>query len=310
MAFPSVWDDSIEAGAVLPLLLARADPDRPWTAGVPFIYRSSCRSTNTALKDMAGHSPAGTALVTDNQTGGRGRLGRTWLSQPGRDLTFSVLLRPSLDPDRAHLLALATGVAVAEVLEDEYQLREQVSLKWPNDVLLAGKKVCGILLEAAAGATGLLWAAAGVGLNVNSEPGALSASLSPALAAEWERRPRPVSLTEHLGTAVPRAPLLAALLARLTRWWTALDLEEAGSREGAGFVEGARIGMLEEWRRRDALAGRRVEIFSGVSHSDRLVSGEAAGIGEEGQLLIQVAGPAPSGGLTEVFAGDVSVLAN
>jgi BirA family biotin operon repressor/biotin-[acetyl-CoA-carboxylase] ligase len=280
-------------------------------AGVPFEYLPSCSSTNTVLKETADHAPAGAALVTDDQTGGRGRLGRHWLSEPGRDLAFSVLLRPRLDPARGHLLALATGVAVAEVLEEELGLRGQVSLKWPNDVLLTGKKVCGILLEASAGAEGLLWAVAGIGINVNGEPGRTLASLPPERAAEWQGRPRPVSLKEQLGRAVPRAPLLAALLARLTVRWSALDV--------AGCVPG----LLEGWRGRDALVGRAVEVFAGADRSELVVAGEAAGIGEEGQLLVRVAGrnsgpaqgrggeaPAAAGGaagLVEVFAGDVSV---
>ena len=306
--------DSIAADAVLPLLRPLVDPGADWVAGAPYEYLPSCASTNTLLKERADHGPTGAALVTDDQTGGRGRLGRHWLTEPGRDLAFSVLLRPRLEPARGHLLALATGVAVAEVLEEELGLRGQVSLKWPNDVLLGGKKVCGILLEASAGVEGLLWAVAGIGINVNGEPGRMLASLPPERAAEWQGRPRPVSLKEQLGRAVPRAPLLAALLARLTVRWSALDT--------AGCVPG----LLEEWRSRDALAGRMVEVFAGADRSELVVAGEAAGIGEEGQLLVRTASPARgcaggtgvaggapaaagggAAGLVEVFAGDVSV---
>jgi BirA family transcriptional regulator, biotin operon repressor / biotin---[acetyl-CoA-carboxylase] ligase len=292
-----VSTDSITADEVLPLLRSLVDPDAEWVAGVPFEYLPSCLSTNTALKETAHHGPTGAALVTDDQTGGRGRLGRHWLSEPGRDLAFSVLLRPRLEPARGHLLALATGVAVAEVLEEELGLRGQVSLKWPNDVLLAGKKVCGILLEASASAEGLLWAVAGIGINVNGEPRRMLASLPPAQAAEWQGRPRPVSLKEQLGRAVPRAPLLAALLARLTVLWSALDSSESVP------------GILDGWRSRDALAGRMVEVFAGADRSELEAAGEAAGIGEEGQLLVRAASgaPAAAAGLVEVFAGDVSV---
>ena len=155
-----------------------------------------------------------------------------------------------------HLLALATGVAVAEVLEEAFGLHGRVALKWPNDVLLEGKKVCGILLEASADAERIFWAVAGIGLNVNSEP---STFRGVAAREPWRRngegRPLPVSLKEHLGHPVPRAPLLAALLARLTCWWTGLD--RAGTAPG----------LLAEWRRRDALVGRRVEVFAGPDRS-------------------------------------------
>ena len=303
--------DPIAAEVVLPLLLDLVEPGAPWVAGLPFEHRAACASTNAALKEIAGRSRAGTTIVTDEQTNGRGRLGRTWLSEPRLDLTFSVLLRPRVVPAKGHLLALATGVAVAEVLEQRFGLEGQVSLKWPNDVFLAGKKVCGILLEASADADRILWAVAGVGLNVNSEPSRVLASLPPDLAAEWQGRPQPISLKEHLGVAVPRAPLLAALLARLTWWWAGLDWTSTVPT------------LLGEWRKRDALAGRPVEVFAGAGRSERVAAGIAAGIGAEGQLLIRTKpcgaggiegadeqgtkGAAEDGALMEVFAGDVSV---
>jgi BirA family transcriptional regulator, biotin operon repressor / biotin---[acetyl-CoA-carboxylase] ligase len=291
--------DPITAEAVLPLLLDLVEPGAPWVAGLPFEYRAACASTNAALKETADSSRAGTTIITDEQTGGRGRLGRTWLSGPGVDLTFSVLLRPHVKPARGHLLALATGVAVAEVLEQGFGLEGQVSLKWPNDVLLAGKKVCGILLEASADADRIVWAVAGLGLNVNGEPSRVLASLPPDRAAEWQGRPQPVSLREHLGVAVPRAPLLAALLARLTWWWSGLDWTSTTPT------------LLAEWRKRDALAGRPVEVLAGADRSKLVAAGVAEGIGEEGQLLVRtahrIAGESEGGALMEVFAGDVSV---
>jgi BirA family transcriptional regulator, biotin operon repressor / biotin---[acetyl-CoA-carboxylase] ligase len=283
--------DPITAEAVLPLLRPFAEPGAAWIAGQPFEYRADCASTNAALKEMAEESLPGTTIATDDQTCGRGLLGRSWLSQPGLDLTFSVLLRPALEPARGHLLALATGVAVAQTLEREFGLAGHVSLKWPNDVLLDGKKVCGILLEASAGADHIAWAVAGIGLNVNSEPSRVLAALAPEQAAEWQGRPQPVSLKEHLGAAVLRAPLLAALLARLTWWWSALDRP------------GEVPSLLEEWRKRDALAGRPVEVFAGADRSELAAAGEAAGLGDEGQLLVRTG----DGALVEVFAGDVSV---
>jgi BirA family biotin operon repressor/biotin-[acetyl-CoA-carboxylase] ligase len=285
--------DSIAVDAVLPLLLGLVEPGSAWVAGLPYEYLPRCASTNAALKETADRSRAGAVLVTDDQTGGRGRLGRSWLSEPGLDLTFSVLLRPRLEPAQGHLLALATGVAVAQVLEEAFELEGQVSLKWPNDVLLGGKKVCGILLEGSVQAERLAWAVAGIGLNVNGGPAKMVADLPAAQAAEWCGRPEPISLREYLGTAVPRAPLLAALLARLTFWWTGL--------EWLSTVES----LLAEWRRRDALAGQPVEVFAGADRSERVAAGEAAGVGEEGQLLVRDA----AGRVTEVFAGDASVVA-
>lgn len=283
--------DPVTPEAVIPLLLASLDPCAPWVAGIPLEYLASCPSTNAELKGRVAGSRTGTTLVTDDQTGGRGRSGRTWISAPGADLTFSVLLRPRLAPESGHLLSLATGVAVADVLEEVLGLRGAVSLKWPNDVLLGGKKVCGVLLEASVEAGCFRWAIAGVGVNVNSQASRLPESRLLDKGAEWRGRPAPISLKEYLGYAVKRAPLLAALLARLTRCWTALE-------DGA---DGALL--LDEWRRRDALRGSRVEVFAGADRSDVLAAGEAIGVGREGQLLVR----GDDGAVVEVFAGDVSV---
>jgi BirA family transcriptional regulator, biotin operon repressor / biotin---[acetyl-CoA-carboxylase] ligase len=287
----SLQQDPIDAGIVVPLLLELMEPGAAWVAGLPFEYHACVGSTNAALKQMADSARTGATVVTDEQTGGRGRLSRAWASEPGLDLTFSVLLRPSLDPARGHLLSLATGVAIAEVLEERFGLEGCVSLKWPNDVLLDDKKVCGILLEAAADARCIHWAVAGIGLNVNSEPARLLRALPADRTGEWEGRPVPVSLAEQLGYQVPRAPLLAALLARLTFWWTGLEWASTSS------------SLLGEWCRRDALVGRPVEVFTGAGRNERVAWGEAAGIGAEGQLLVR----SEDGMMSEVFAGDVSV---
>jgi BirA family biotin operon repressor/biotin-[acetyl-CoA-carboxylase] ligase len=298
-----MFQDSIRPENVLPLLLDLVEPGTSWVAGLPLEYQANCISTNSALKLIAESARSGTTLVTDDQTGGRGRLGRTWISEPGADITFSVLVHPALPPARGHFLALAAGVAVAEVLEEAFSLQGRVMLKWPNDVLLGGKKVCGILLEACSDSDQIRWAIAGIGLNVNGEPSRLPTSPasarscpplspSPKSADEWQGRLPPVSLKEHLGHAVPRAPLLAALLARLTFWWTGLERASMAA------------ALLAEWRRRDALAGRRVEVFAGPDRSELVATGEAAGIGEEGQLLLR----SGEGALVEVFAGDASIV--
>jgi BirA family biotin operon repressor/biotin-[acetyl-CoA-carboxylase] ligase len=327
--------DLVAAEAVLPFLLGLSRPETPWMAGLPYFYLPRCESTNLSLKEaMAprraagrgaadapapdsgapapsapGALPAGALMVTDEQTGGRGRLARTWSSEAGRDLTFSVLLRPSLAPTQAHLLSLAAALAVAEVLETLPGLEGRVAVKWPNDVLLGGEKVCGILLEGSMDVDRLHWAVAGIGLNVNSASSALVTALTPEDAEAWAGRPRPVSLRERLGYDVPRAPLLAALLARLTRRW--IDLEDRGDPgPGAPTSPGGSgaAGVLAALRQRDALAGRQVEVLSGSGRQgqkDVVASGEAAGIGPEGQLLVRSA----SGETVAVFAGDVTLRA-
>ena len=163
-------DDLLVPEAVLPLLLDITDNTWPPAIGLPYRYSARCASTNAEIKNQAAVSPSGTLQVTDEQTEGRGRLGRSWSSRPGEDLTFSVLLRPGASPSEACLLSLAAALATAEVLEALPGLGGRVKVKWPNDVLIDEKKVCGILLESSLAGARLEWVVAGIGLNVNSDP--------------------------------------------------------------------------------------------------------------------------------------------
>lgn len=281
------FTDLVAAEAVLPLLLEQVDAASSWVAGLPYRYRSRCESTNLALREEVAFSSPGTLVVADEQTGGRGRLGRTWVSAPGKDLTFSVLLPPCGTPALAPLLSLAAALAVAEVLEAIPGLTGRVQVKWPNDVLLDGKKVCGILLESRMGAERMKWLIAGIGLNANSDPSALLRELDPGKRGEWSGKPQPTSLRESWGHEVARGPLLAGLLARLTRRWT----------------EGATSDLLDQLRARDGLRGRQVEILSGPPDNVPVMTGEALGIGPEGQLLVRDR----TGATVPVFAGEVTV---
>ena len=285
--------DLIVAEAVLPFLLEpvaeEQDPAMP-AVGLPYRYVPHCASTNALLKETAATSPSGTVLVTDDQTGGRGRLGRGWVSQPGKDLTFSVLARPALPPARAHLLSLAAALAVAETLEGLMDLRGPVGIKWPNDVLVGERKICGILLEGSMDADRLQWAIVGIGLNVNSRPEAFTEGLGPEERLQWLARPQPTSVAAELGREAPRAPLFAALLGALSR--------HLGRLEGPGADR-----VLAGVRERDVLRGKPVQVFAGPQFDDLVTSGTAEGIGGEGQLLVRTV----SGDVTSVFAGDVTL---
>jgi len=283
----SPFTDLVVPEAVLPLLLGAWDPGREWTAGLPYRYVPECGSTNTVLRQEAAFSPSGTVVVTDEQTGGRGRLGRTWVSRPGEDLTLSLLLRPVVAPAQAHLLSLTAALAVAEAVEALPGLRERVRVKWPNDVLIDSDKVCGVLVEGSMTADRMLWAIVGIGLNVNSDPAVLVSTIGTGSDEGPAGRPQPTSLKRQLGRKVSRGPLLVDLLCRLTE-----RLNDVGS-----------AGLLEGLRRRDALLGDQVEVFSGPPENRLMLVGEAAGIGPEGQLLVRDA----KGMDVPVFAGEVTV---
>jgi BirA family biotin operon repressor/biotin-[acetyl-CoA-carboxylase] ligase len=201
--------------------------------GTPYLHVHSTSSTQDLLRRA--DLPEGAVAVADHQTAGRGRLGRTWDDQPGAALLVSVLLRPPRT-DQLPQLSLVAGLATAEAIEAECET--VTGVKWPNDILVGGKKVAGILLETDGDAV-----ICGIGINVAQD----TASLPP------ETRWPATSLRLATGRAPDRAALLAALLETLERrydtWRTGglaplvpeLELRNAlaGSRARAGSIEGA-----------------------------------------------------------------------
>jgi len=172
---------------VLPLLRGRL--------GRPYRFVERCPSTQRLLRE---DDPEGATVVADEQTEGRGRLGRRWEAPPGRAILCSVLLRPDAPMALWPELSLVAGEAVAEALRGE--LGVDASLRYPNDVVLAGRKLVGVLPEARFGRVVL-----GIGVNVNQ-----SAEELPRETAKPA-----TSLRIELGRETPRAALLAAILAEL-----------------------------------------------------------------------------------------------
>ena len=134
--------------------------------GRPLYYYPEIGSTNDeAFRLGIAGAPEGTAVIADSQTKGKGRLQRVWHSPPGSNIYTSILLRPNYSPDQAPQISIAAGVAVAEII-NEY-CPGQVQLKWPNDVLLNKKKVCGILAQMKTSADVIDFVVLGIGINVN-----------------------------------------------------------------------------------------------------------------------------------------------
>ncbi len=128
-------------------------------------FFTELNSTNEKAKKLAWEgAEAGTVIIADKQVAGKGRLGREWFSPPGTGLWFSIILRPDFSPERAPFLTIIASLAVAEALGD-CNLKPRI--KWPNDILLNGKKVCGILSELVADLGEINYAIVGIGLNVN-----------------------------------------------------------------------------------------------------------------------------------------------
>ncbi len=232
----------------------------------------ACGSTNTEAKAWArGGAPEGALVTAEHQTAGRGRLGRTWSDAAGQNLLCSVVLRPDLPPDRLGLVTLAGGLAVADAVA-EWTAPAEPAIKWPNDVLLDGRKCCGMLLEADLGAAPFV--VLGIGLNVNQTD-------FPAGIAD-----RATSLRLEVGRVVPRVPLLARLLERLEHWADRLG-------------DGAAVRRAFE----DRMAGRGEAAVAHVA-GGRALDGRIEGVGEGGALLLRAGGT-----LHTLHAGEVTFSA-
>jgi BirA family biotin operon repressor/biotin-[acetyl-CoA-carboxylase] ligase len=225
-------------------------------------YHAEIGSTNDRARELlATPDGEGVAVVADHQTAGRGRRGRSWDSPSGRNLLVSVAVRPRVPPRHAGLLGAAAAVAVRDACASV--VAEPLLVRWPNDIVTAGgDKVAGLLVETALEGERLAEAVVGVGINVNWR----RAEMPPQIAA------RATSLTDLAGGALDRVALLRTLLA-------ALDAELAAVENGASPV--ARL------REVSALDGQTVTVDLGAA----LLDGVAAGIGDDGSLLLD----APAG---------------
>lgn len=153
--------DTLSAAAVQENLQTR------WAGRGGILYAQEMPSTNAVLKEAARQGmPHGSVAVCHHQTAGKGRIGRSWETPPGEALTFSLLLRPKLQPEQAQLCTLAAALAVVRTIRGLCPgLAPRI--KWPNDVVLGQGKCCGILSEMGMGAGGVDYVVTGVGLNVN-----------------------------------------------------------------------------------------------------------------------------------------------
>ena len=280
--------DTLAPDLVLALLfgLSELNPGDERLLGVPYAYEPAVPSTNGALSAQVQAGARGGAIfATDEQTQGRGRLGRTWVSEPGKDVTFSVALRPALPSGQVHLLVLAASVAVAETLLLVEGLQGRVGIKWPNDVLVDGRKVCGILSEASLDMDRVHWVVVGIGLNANSCP---AARLDGADGADG--RPLPASVAERSGSPLPRGLLLACLLGCLQVRFSQVE-------NGEWPTVRAAYGRL------DALAGSPVTVRLGLAGAAPTLVGTARGLGQLGELLVEE----PSGVVAAVNAGEATL---
>jgi len=210
----------------------------------------------------------GTVIIADEQTVGRGRVRRTWLSPRG-NIALSIILYPSI----VYLpsLIMLASLAVAHSIESVTGLKAQ--LKWPNDVLISGRKVCGILIESNVRGGRVDYAIIGIGINVNL-----------GLADFPEFSPVATSLSDELGREVPLIELIRCLLVEIERLYLALPSGES---------------IYQQWRDRLITLGRKVEVRWGKT----MYTGVAESVARDGSLLLR----RPDGSLTKIVARDVTL---
>ena len=238
--------------------------------GTPHRHYAQTDSTNTRARELAATgAPHGTVVTADEQTEGRGRQGRSWTAPPGKALLYSAVLRP-LD-DRHMALPLAVPLAVCEAAE-ELEPGTRCGVKWPNDVLVDGRKLAGVLIEARPQDG---WAVVGVGLNLAIAPGEFPPELRDTAVSLTTTSPSRSAVPCVAVTAIRNSA--AGILSERLGYWVEADHQQ----------------VLAAWRERDALRGREVAWDGG--------SGVADGIDDRGYLVV-VTG---AGDRVAVGAGEV-----
>ena len=243
--------------------------------GVKIHVFSHCDSTNAiAFRLALNGADEGEVVVAESQTAGKGRMGRHWESPPGVNIYLSIILRPPFPPNKMPLITLMTAIACAEGIEEVAGFLP--AIKWPNDLLLNGKKLGGILTEADMEMDRINFVIVGIGINVNIPRSAFSPSIKDTVT----------SLQEALGKQVSRIPLIQALLQKFELWYTRV-------KEGMGEE------IRRRWEEISQIRGKEVSVdFMGET-----VKGRALEIDADGALLVQE----PGGEVKRIVAGDVHV---
>ena len=236
--------------------------------GQKIIFYSSLDSTmEAARREAQWGAAAGTIVIADEQTAGRGRLQRTWISPKGQ-LTFSIILRPNIH--HLPLMIMISSLAVTFSIQKITGLKPQI--KWPNDVLIGEKKVCGILIENEIRRNSLKHSIIGIGINVN-----FKVKKYPEISSIA------TSLSDELGSEVSRLELLRQILIEIENLYSRLPQEDY---------------ILDQWQKRLVTLGLRVYVNMG----DRYYDGTAESVTKDGSLMLRQ----KDGSLLKIVAGDVS----
>jgi len=241
--------------------------------GHEIIHFDSIDSTNNYAKNIAIHNAEGTVVTAEQQISGKGRLGRSWVSPPKKGIYFSIILKPNLEPSKAAKLTLIGAAAVHLALKD---MNMDSKIKWPNDIIIDGKKVCGILTEMSCELNAINYIVIGIGINANLDADDFSDDF----------KNKATSLKIILGQNIQRSKLLALVLNHFEKLYDSfkedLDIKET----------------IEICRKHSALMGKEIQVIKDGS----IKLGRAIGLSDEGELLVQF-----EDGIEKIYSGEVSV---
>lgn len=233
----------------------------------------SIDSTNNCAKAVAGcGATEGTVVIAEQQTAGRGRMGRPWQSNPNENLIFSIVLRPHVSADALNLLPLYVAVAISEAIERVTGLK--VECKWPNDILYNGKKLAGILIEGSVKQDTMDYVVIGVGINVNQ------------MKFDGDLSTKASSLRLESNKEIDRARLFKEILGGLEKDYRMFQT--------SGFQS-----VVPQWIAHSSMLNKPIS----VSQQGNVISGVVKGLSPEGGLVLK-----SNGSEQTVFAGDVTVL--
>lgn len=242
--------------------------------GKPWNFAEETDSTNDWAKREAGKgAPNGAVFLVRNQTKGKGRRGRSWADPKGSGLAMSLLLRPDMAPERAPMMTVLMGLSAAQAVADV--TGKEALIKWPNDLVMSGKKLCGILTEMSMQGTKIAYVVIGIGINLTVEK------------FPEEIKDKATSLKLECGEAPDVERMAAAVLERFEQNYESF------------LAAGDLSPFKEEYDRLLANRGREVKVLE----KQRELVGTCLGIDEAGELLVQT----PGGECKTVFAGEVSV---
>lgn len=250
-----------------------------------YAFQRIASTNDFAYKIAERGEKEGTLVIAEEQTRGRGRMGRIWHSPKGMGLWFSLILRPPIRSDEVNLLTFLSALSVAQVVERRSKIN--VGVKWPNDLLIKGRKFCGILSELSFEDKRINFAIVGIGINLNQQ----ERDFPPEL------RSKATSLRIELGDKVDRVRLLQEILKRLEEnYFLAIEdipfLRQGWAMNSPGFGK-----IIREWESRCVIFGKKVTVIWGENQ----VTGIAQGIDKLGRLILKV----KEGSEVKILAGDV-----